>query len=283
MQIAVLSGKGGTGKTLLSVNLASLAKDASYIDCDVEEPNGHLFFKPEIHKEKEIMVKVPELDDQLCDGSRKCVEFCRFNAMAYINDKLIIFDQMCHSCGGCILVCPNKALSEKDRPIGKILEGRSQGVRTLTGILNTGEASGIPIIDQLLDQAGSGNVIVDSPPGTACSAMESIKDADYCILVAEPTIFGLHNLKMVDELVRLFEKPYGVVINKAFPQDSLIDDYCRQENIEVLAKIQYDPYLGKLNSDGLIASRLDSSYRRIFQEILEKIGMEVDHERIINS
>ncbi len=151
MNIAVLSGKGGTGKTLVSVNLAAAAGQAVYLDCDVEEPNGHLFFKPVDVQEELVKVKIPLLDEQLCDGCRKCVAFCNFNALAYSNEKLIIFEDICHSCGGCILVCPQAALTEKDRVIGRIEKGRSEDVSVYTGILNTSEPSGVPIIDRLLD------------------------------------------------------------------------------------------------------------------------------------
>lgn len=150
MRIAVLSGKGGTGKTLVSVNLAAATKISTYIDCDVEEPNGHLFFKPKDVEEEEISVKIPKVDNELCNGCRKCVDFCKFNALAYIKDKLIVFEEVCHSCGGCIMLCPEKALTERKKVIGKIQKGISNQVTVYTGILNTGEASGIPIIKKLL-------------------------------------------------------------------------------------------------------------------------------------
>lgn len=165
MRIAVLSGKGGTGKTLVSVNMAAAAKTSNYIDCDIEEPNGHLFFKPEGIKEKEIAIKIPSVNEQLCNGCRICVDFCKFNALAYINGTLKIFDEVCHSCGGCALFCPEKALSEKDKVIGKVQKGISDNVTVNTGILNIGEASGIPIIKKLLAEASSGKDItfIDCP------------------------------------------------------------------------------------------------------------------------
>jgi MinD superfamily P-loop ATPase len=216
MKIAVLSGKGGTGKTLVSVNLAAAARESVYIDCDVEEPNGHLFLKPDDIQSEEISIKVPFVNEKLCTGCRKCVDFCKYNALAYINNKLIVFDEICHSCGGCVLFCPEKALAEKDKTIGQVQRGVSHNVTVITGILNTGEASGIPIIKKLLNTKPEDHkfTLIDCPPGSACIVMESIKGADYCILVAEPTLFGVHNLTMVHELVRLFEKPHGVVLNK---------------------------------------------------------------------
>ncbi|MGE4354531.1 MAG: 4Fe-4S binding protein, partial [Oscillospiraceae bacterium] len=198
--VAVLSGKGGTGKTLVSVNLASAAGKAVYIDCDVEEPNGHLFFKPEVSSEEDVTVKIPVVDENRCSGCRKCVDFCKFNALAFIKNKPFLFEEVCHSCGGCALLCPEKAISEKETVIGKVRKGLSLGVAVATGIMNTGQASGIPIIKRLLSEIPSADavpVFIDCPPGSACIVMESIKDADYCILVAEPTIFGVHNLSMV--------------------------------------------------------------------------------------
>ena len=192
MRIAVLSGKGGTGKTLVSVNLAAAAKRCTYIDCDVEEPNGYLFFKPKDVTEEEIPVKIPKVDGTLCNGCRKCVDFCKYNALAYIKDKPIIFEDICHSCGGCILLCPEKALTEKEKVIGKVQKGTSDQVTVYTGILNPGEPSGIPIIKKLLEEnipEIKKTTFIDCPPGSACIVMESIKDADYCILVAEPTLF----------------------------------------------------------------------------------------------
>lgn len=284
IKIAVLSGKGGTGKTLVSVNLAAAAKESVYIDCDVEEPNGHLFFKPEGVKSKNIAVKIPFVDEKLCSGCRKCVDFCKFNALAYINNKLIIFDEICHSCGGCALICPEKALSEKEKIIGEVQEGMSENVRVVTGILNTGEASGIPIIKTLLSdrQEDKEFTFIDCPPGSACIVMESIKDADYCILVAEPTLFGVHNLSMVYELVRLFNKPHGVVLNKCLEGENPAERFCIDNNISILGKIPFDNELGMLNSKALISVRENKKYQDLFYSLLQIVTKEVQHETIIN-
>ena len=242
MNVAVLSGKGGTGKTFVSVNLAAAAPKAIYIDCDVEEPNGYLFFNPENIVEEKITVKLPVVDHELCTGCRKCVDFCAFNALAYIGGKVKIFDEVCHSCGGCMLVCPEKAVSEKDKTIVIVQQGQSKTVTVKTGILNAGEASGIPIIKNLLQNIKNTEQqlnIIDCPPGSSCIVMESIKDADYCILVAEPTIFGLHNLKMVYELVQLFSKPFGVVLNKCSKGKNPAEEFCIKENIAILGKISF--------------------------------------------
>ena len=258
VKIAILSGKGGTGKTLVSVNLASITEKSVYIDCDVEEPNGHLFFKPESISEEDITVKIPFVDENLCNGCRKCVDFCKFNALAFIKNKPYVFEEVCHSCGGCMLLCPEKAISEKEKMIGKVQKGVSGNVTVNTGILNTGEASGIPIIKKLLTERGIDKelpVFIDCPPGSACIVMESIKDADYCILVAEPTVFGVHNLNMVYDLVRLFKKPHGVVLNKCLDGENPAETFCREKNVPILGWISFDNELGSLNSDAKIAAR----------------------------
>jgi MinD superfamily P-loop ATPase len=272
MRIAVLSGKGGTGKTFLSVNLACAADQALYVDCDVEEPNGHLFLKPQITASLPVAVTVPQVDADKCTACRKCVDFCRYNALALIKNKLMTFYEVCHSCGGCILFCPEKALVEKEREIGVIEEGISGNVAVLTGCLNTGEVSGVPIIKGLMEKLPEqGAVVVDCPPGSACVVMESIRKADFCILVAEPTVFGVHNLSMVHELVKLFNKPFGVVQNKCLPGENPAQQFCTDNKIEVLAQIPFDEELGRLNSKGLIAVRENKQYRELFRKLLKAL------------
>src|SRR5690554_2122816 len=173
MKIAVLSGKGGTGKTLVSVNLAAINKDAVYADCDVEEPNGHLFFQPNNVIKEEVTVKIPAIDINRCTGCKKCVDFCSFNALAFTKE-VIVFEEICHSCGGCMLVCPTKAISEKDKTIGYIHTGYSKDVKVVTGMMNAGEASGVPIINAILNKIKDDiNVFIDCPPGSACVVMDS--------------------------------------------------------------------------------------------------------------
>lgn len=286
MKIAVLSGKGGTGKTLVSVNLAAASKESIYIDCDVEEPNGHLFFKPHNVSKKNISVKIPTADENNCNGCRKCVEFCKFNALAYIHKKLIVFDEVCHSCGGCSLLCPEKAITEREKIIGEVQTGVSDGVTVITGILNTGEATGVPIIRNLLDNEEEGKkeyTFIDCPPGSACVVMESIKDADYCILVAEPTLFGVHNLNMVYELVKLFNKPFGAVLNKCLDGENPSEKFCMENNIKILGKIPFDNELGKINSNALISVRENEKYREMFSSLLKIVAKEVEYETAINS
>lgn len=285
MKIAVLSGKGGTGKTLVSVNLAASAKRSTYIDCDVEEPNGHLFFKPMDIATEKISIKIPVVDEKLCSGCRNCVEFCKFNALAYINNKLMVFEEICHSCGGCVLFCPEAALSEKEKFIGEVQKGVSENVNVITGILNTGEASGIPIIKKLLSYANEDKefTFIDCPPGSACIVMESIKDADYCILVAEPTLFGVHNLNMVYNLVKLFNKPHGVVLNKCMNGENPAEKFCIDKNIKIIGKIPFDNELGTINSNALISVRENKKYKDMFSSLLQIVTEEVQNETAINS
>lgn len=276
MQIAVLSGKGGTGKTFISVNLASIAGDSIYIDCDVEEPNGWLFLKPKVEKTRSVEVAIPQVDREKCTGCRRCVDFCKFGALAYTPDKLMVFPKLCHSCGGCILLCPQKALREEKRELGRVEYGTAGEVHTRTGILNTGEASGVPIIKELL--AGipaSETVVIDCPPGSSCTVMDSIRDSDYCLLVTEPTAFGVHNLALVWELVKLMDKPHGVLINKAIAGEKIAETFCTREKIPVLQTIPYDPNLAYLISNGQLAVE-DSKYRQVFQDLLARIRREAN-------
>ena len=281
MQIAVLSGKGGTGKTFVSVNLAFAAQNATYIDCDVEEPNGRLFLKPEITAEENVEVMIPKADFEKCNACRICVDFCQYNALALANNRLLVFKELCHDCGGCILLCPGKALTEQGRVIGKVEYGISGRVKTRTGILNTGEAVGIPIIKKLSENISKDDTyIIDSPPGSSCAVMESIKDCGYCILVTEPTLFGVHNLAMVYELVKLFDKPHGVIINKYIEEETVADDYCSQNNIPVISRVPYDARIGSMNSQGRIAAAEDDKYLAVFEKILQRVQEEVQHEAV---
>ena len=275
MRIAVLSGKGGTGKTLVSVNLATMIGQSTYIDCDVEEPNGNIFFQPTDITHESVSVTLPKWDATLCDGCKKCVDFCAFNALAYVGDKLMVFDEVCHSCGGCELVCPHNAISKRERVVGEITRGRHGDIRVLSGMLNMGEASGVPIIARLLEDEYQGDTVIDCPPGSACTVMESIKEADYCILVAEPSIFGVSNLDMVVRLARLFHKKVGVVLNKCVEGETIAIDYCREHELNVIGKIMWDTELAHISSSGGIAVEQDSRYKAIFSGILENIRSEV--------
>ena len=276
MKLAVLSGKGGTGKTFVSVNLAVAAGNATYIDCDVEEPNGRLFLKPEGLTLETVTTRLPCFDAEKCTGCRKCVDFCRFNALVYVKNKPMVFPEVCHSCGGCALVCPSGAVSEAEKPVGVVECGNSGEVRVVTGCMNLGEASGIPVIKAALSHAGAEGdlTVIDCPPGSACPVMESVQCADYCLLVAEPTAFGLHNFEMVYELVSLLRKPCGVVINKSDGEYIALENFCRKHSVPMLRRIPYSEKLARLTADGQIAALIDSEYEVLFRSLLADIRKE---------
>jgi MinD superfamily P-loop ATPase len=274
MRIAVLSGKGGTGKTFVSVNLAATAKSAVYIDCDAEEPNGHLFFKPEQTEETKVYTTIPIFDALKCDGCRKCLDFCRFNALAFVQGKPKVFPDVCHACGGCSLVCPNGAVTEENREIGIVSRGVSDGISIVSGILNTGEVSAVPVIKAAMRAGEDETAVIDSPPGSGCSVMETVADADYCLLVAEPTVFGFHNFRMVHELVTLLHKPFGVIINKATDVYSPLEEYCEVRQTPILMRILYNKKLAEIGARGGIAARESTEFAEVFQGLWDTIRME---------
>ena len=277
MKIAILSGKGGTGKTFVATNLARSADSCVYLDCDVEEPNGHLFLNGPLLSSSKVSLPIPRVDESLCDGCKKCVDFCRFNALAFVQDKVIVFDKICHSCGGCKIVCPQEAIYEIDREIGQVESRVYKNTKIFTGRLVPGEESGTSIIQELLTKIEPEDslVIIDAPPGSACVVMDSIKDADYCILVAEPSIFGSHNLKMVHNLVKMFKKPHAVVLNKSLGYDNPSKEYCIENNIKILADIPFDKELGKYTAEGKLVVEYNDQAREIFKDLLDTILKEV--------
>lgn len=274
MKIAVLSGKGGAGKTLVSVNLAAAAGHATYIDCDVEEPNGRLFLKPQDLREEVVSTMLPAFDADKCDGCRKCVDACHFNALIYIRQKPKVFTEVCHSCGLCEMVCPNGAIHEEPRAVGHLELGRHGDVQVVTGLLDPGESSGVPIINAALHKAPADDslCVIDCPPGSACSVMESVTQADYCILVAEPTAFGFHNFQMVHQLASLLGKPCGVIINKMDAPYQPLEDFCQTQKLPILARIPYDPQTALLASRGELLYEADPHSASLFREILTRIG-----------
>lgn len=273
MKIAVLSGKGGTGKTFVATNLARVAGESVYLDCDIEEPNGHLFLNGDVISTDNVSLPIPKVIDELCDGCKECVDFCRFNALAYVNNKVMVFDKICHSCGGCKIVCPQNAIYEKDKVIGHIEARRYKDTSVYTGKLIPGEESGTSIINSLFKKIkpSDSTIIIDSPPGSACIVMDSIKDADFCLLVGEPSVFGSYNLKMVHELVTLYKKPHGAVLNKSSDGYNASKEYCEKNKIPIFTDIPFSKDLGKLNAEGKLVVEHNKEMKDLFDDLLLKI------------
>lgn len=275
MKIAVLSGKGGAGKTLVACGLACAAGRATYIDCDVEEPNGRLFFEPENVVSLPVTKKMPAFDRGRCTGCRRCVERCRFNALVLVKGAPMLFDEVCHSCGVCAYVCPEGAVEETEREVGSVETGMSGYIKAVTGELKLGEATGVPVIAAALEEAGDAEtVIIDCPPGSACPVMEAARGADCCVLVTEPTAFGLHDLRLVAELMRVLKKPCGVVVNKAGTEYPELERWLEAEGLPVLARIPYSAKLAAAGARGALAYREDGEVRCIFDALLSRIRKE---------
>ena len=233
MKIAIASGKGGTGKTTIAVNLALSIDGPVLIDCDVEGPNSHIFFPGSMSKLKDVYIPAPEFDTEKCKYCKKCSDFCQYNAISVIGNKLLFFKELCHGCGGCMIVCPVSAISEKEHHIG--IMQRNDDRTLFDGLLDIGEPFGVPIIRELKSQAmEEGTTIFDSPPGTACPAVETMRDVDFCILVTEPTPFGLHDLTLTVDVVREIGVPFGVVVNRDGIGDDRVEIYCREENLSLI-------------------------------------------------
>ena len=274
MRVAVLSGKGGAGKTFVAVNLAATAERALYIDCDVEEPNGRLFLQPEQLEQQTVGVPLPSFDPERCNGCRKCVEFCHFNALFFAKNRPLILPEICHACGGCPLICPQKAVTETSRQVGMLERGRRGPLEVITGVLNPGEASPVPVIRSALKEGLGKNIftVIDCPPGSSCSVMECVTRADRCILVTEPTVFGFHNFRMVYELVTLLGKPCQVVLNKGEGAYPPLEDFCQQKGLEICAVIPYRREIAAACAAGKIAVRESPEMKCLFETLLQKTG-----------
>jgi MinD superfamily P-loop ATPase len=276
MKIAVASGKGGTGKTTVSTNLALSIGYCQFIDCDVEEPNANIFLKTKIDNTNDIIVSYPEIDKSKCDYCGKCSDFCVYNAIAIVPSNALVFPELCHSCGGCELVCPKGAIKWQNRIIGKVEHGQDQVIDFYQGILNVGEMQAIPVIKALKSKIDKKkNVIIDVPPGTSCPVIESIIESDYCILVTEPTPFGLHDLKLAVEVVRHLKIPFGVVINRDGIGNKLVENYCKNENIPVLLKIPQREKIAQLYSKGIAFVKEVYEWREMFGLLFNQIQDEV--------
>ncbi|QXM05288.1 4Fe-4S binding protein [Crassaminicella indica] len=269
MKIAVLSGKGGTGKTTVSTNLAKIM-NWNYVDCDVEEPNGFIFLKPKVIKTEEVKIPVPKIDEEKCINCNKCVAACQFNALAGTKTDIILFEKLCHGCGACTLVCPVNAITEEGRTIGKIDIGEAEAIKCMRGILDIGEPMAPPIIKRLKELVDDSPTIIDCSPGSSCSVVSAIDGVDVAVLVTEATPFGLHDLKIAVELVRQMNIPFGIIVNRADEEHDLITRYCEEEKINLLGKIPYDKKAAVLYSKGKLLVE-DKEYNDRFKEIGEKI------------
>lgn len=274
LKISVLSGKGGTGKTTVSVNLSVTIENSMYVDCDVEEPNGYLFLNPIIYEEKPVNVMVPEINYDRCVLCGDCVKACRFGALAKIGKEILVFDHLCHSCEVCFEICPHNAITEKYKQIGMVRKGKSLNVEFIEGRLSTGEATGVPILKEIhgiIKDSDKKIAIVDSPPGTSCSVIHSIKGSDICLLVTEPTPYGLHDLNLAVKLVESMNMPMAVIINKSGEGDELIERYCDEKRIKVLAKIPFKKELAEAYSKGKLLVDFDDEIKKIFKKLSDDI------------
>lgn len=271
MKIAIASGKGGTGKTLVAVNLAQVIPDAFYVDCDVEEPNGHIFLKPQIQQNQDVFISIPYINESACTLCGKCMEVCQYHAIL-AGKKVIVFPELCHGCGSCVRQCPAKAITEMPRVIGAISSGNTAQIHFLQGLLNIGEPMSPPVIRELKKQIPLASIaVLDSPPGTSCPMVTTVKYVDFVILVTEPTPFGLHDLALaVETLKKLNTTYYGVVINKSGSGDTQIEAYCKENNIEILAKIPHSLEIAKLYAQGKMLADLPE-YHSCFSDIYYKI------------
>ncbi len=270
MKIAVLSGKGGTGKTTVSASLKSSIENCQYIDCDVEEPNGGIFLQPEISNVYPVMVKVPEIIKDKCTGCGECAKACQFNSMAVVKGNVLIFPELCHHCGACILACPEDAMIEVERQIGVVETNSDESF--MHGKLNVGEPISIPIIAMLKDMVkDDGNVVIDCPPGSSCTVVESVEDCDFCILVTEPTPFGLHDLNIAVELVKKLGLSFGIVLNKASENSKIINEYCDDRNIDILMEIPFSRKIAEAYSKGILPIEADADLKKEFGEMFRKI------------
>jgi len=272
MKICVASGKGGTGKTTVAVNLSLSISNLQLVDCDVEEPNSHIFIKPEISNKIQASIPVPEIDKNRCDYCGRCAEVCEYNAIAVLKDNVLVFPELCHGCGACSALCPQNAIKEVNRPIGIVELGIKDDLQFVHGKLNIGEAMSPPLIRAVKEYINpSRTVIIDAPPGTSCPVVESVKESDFCILVTEPTPFGLNDLMLAVETLRKLKIPFGVVINRSDLGNKDTYSYCKKEDITILMEIPFRKGIAIAYSRGIPFVQELPEYKKEFVEMYQKI------------
>ena len=280
MRIAVASGKGGTGKTTVATNLAYVASEdgrsVAYLDCDVEEPNGALFLKPDIDETYPVHVSIPKVDPAKCTECGLCGKICEYSAIVPMKDKVLIFPELCHGCGGCWLVCPAGAITESHRATGRLDRGNAGKVQFIQGLLDIGQAMSPPVIRAVKAAAPDVDlVVIDAPPGTSCPVIESVRDADFVLLVTEPTPFGLNDLKLAAEMVRTLGLPFAVVINRADSHTSDTHAWCHGERIPILAEIPDDRRVAEAYSRGEMICEALPEYAGLFSDLLAQVEASV--------
>lgn len=275
--IAVLSGKGGAGKTMLSTNMAyALARSGrkvTLLDCDVEEPNSHIFISSENVSAEDVKVRSPqEVNEKQCHHCGVCAKACKFNAITMINNRVLFFPSLCRGCGACMEVCPAQAIIEKERVIGRIFHGSGKGIDLHYGLLDLKEARmTVPLIKEVKRSAGEDVVILDSPPGTACPAVETVKDADVCVLIGDPTPFGIHDFKMAEAMCRQVGKVPLVVINRSGPEATEFSRYIHQKGLKAVSRISDSSQIARMCSNGQLVAENDPDMEQVFLRIGESL------------
>jgi MinD superfamily P-loop ATPase len=277
LNIAISSGKGGTGKTFVSVNLSKVLsekqKAVSYLDCDVEEPNGHLFLKSVINKQEDVNLLAPAfVDEKKCINCGKCAEFCQYNAIAAVKNKVLIFKELCHVCGGCTIVCPAGAIIEKERKIGIIKKGKSENIKACYALLETAEGGMSPrLVKKVKEFTGEGINILDSSPGTSCPVVETVKDSDLCVLVTDPTPFGINDLKLSVDMTRQIGIEPVIIVNRAEYMDNALKEYCKKEQLDIIGEIPDERRIAESYSRGELAVEKFPEIKKLFENIADKI------------